>query len=88
MTIAAGCANKNLVRLGSGNLKALVVFLVLGISAFATLKGITAPVSFTASAGLDADGRPAIAYLAIVVFAFASAKAPIVSHGTAPASGH
>jgi FHS family L-fucose permease-like MFS transporter len=31
---------------------------------------------------------PAIAYLAIVVFAFASAKAPIVSHGAAPASGH
>jgi fucose permease len=31
---------------------------------------------------------PAVAYLAIVVFALASAKAPIVSHGTAPASGH
>src|SRR5688572_13839852 len=42
MVLASGCGSKNLVRLGSGNLKALVVFLVLGISAFATLKGITA----------------------------------------------
>jgi uncharacterized membrane protein YedE/YeeE len=42
MVLASGCGSKNLVRLGSGNLKALVVFIVLGISAFATLKGITA----------------------------------------------
>ena len=42
MVLASGCGSKNLVRLGGGNLKALVVFLVLGISAFATLKGITA----------------------------------------------
>ncbi len=31
---------------------------------------------------------PAVAYLVIVVFALASAKAPIVSHGAAPAAGH
>jgi polyisoprenoid-binding protein YceI/rhodanese-related sulfurtransferase len=31
----------------------------LSVKAELTLKGITAPVSFTASAGLDADGRPA-----------------------------
>ncbi len=42
MVLASGCGSKNLVRLGSGNLKALVVFLVLGLAAFATLKGITA----------------------------------------------
>src|SRR5206468_2841366 len=30
------------VRIGSGNLKSAVVFIVLGIAAFATLKGITA----------------------------------------------
>src|SRR6478735_4363410 len=42
MVLASGCGSKNLIRLGSGNLKALVVFIVLGISAFATLKGITA----------------------------------------------
>src|SRR3954466_11595009 len=42
MVLASGCGSKNLVRLGGGSLKALVVFIVLGISAFATLKGITA----------------------------------------------
>ena len=42
MVIASGCGNKTLVRIGTGNLKSLVVFVVMGISAFATLKGITA----------------------------------------------
>ena len=42
MVLASGCASKALVRVGGGNLKALVVVLVLGISAFATLKGLTA----------------------------------------------
>ncbi len=42
MVIASGCGNKALVRIGGGNLKSLVVFVVMGISAFATLKGITA----------------------------------------------
>jgi uncharacterized protein len=42
MVLASGCGSKNLVRLGSGNLKALVTVLVLGVSAFATLRGITA----------------------------------------------
>ena len=42
MVLASGCGSKNLVRLGGGNLKSLVVLLVLGLSAFATLKGITA----------------------------------------------
>ncbi len=41
MVLASGCGSKNLVRLGGGNLKSLVVLLVLGVSAFATLKGIT-----------------------------------------------
>ncbi|RYY92385.1 MAG: YeeE/YedE family protein, partial [Comamonadaceae bacterium] len=42
MVLASGCGSKNLVRIGGGSLKAVVVFLVLGLSAFATLKGITA----------------------------------------------
>jgi uncharacterized protein len=42
MVLASGCGSKTLVRIGGGNLKSLVVFMVLGISAFATLKGITA----------------------------------------------
>jgi uncharacterized protein len=42
MVLASGCGSKNLVRLGGGNLKALVTVLVLGVAAFATLRGITA----------------------------------------------
>jgi len=40
--LASGCGSKTLVRLGAGNLKSLLVFVVLGLAAFATLKGITA----------------------------------------------
>ena len=42
MVLASGCGSKTLVRIGSGNLKSLVVFVVMGVAAFATLKGITA----------------------------------------------
>lgn len=42
MVIASGCGSRNLVRLGGGNLKSLVVLLVLAVAAFATLKGLTA----------------------------------------------
>ena len=42
MVLASGCGSKTLVRIGGGNLKSLVVFVVLGVAAFATLKGITA----------------------------------------------
>lgn len=34
MTLASGCGNKTLVRLGAGNLKSLVVFLVIGAFAY------------------------------------------------------
>lgn len=40
MTIASGCGNKTLVRIGGGNLKSLVVFVFMGFAAIATLKGI------------------------------------------------
>ena len=42
MVLASGCGSRNLVRLGGGNLKSLVVLGVLGVTAFATLRGITA----------------------------------------------
>ncbi len=42
MVLASGCGGKTLVRIGSGSLKSVVVFLVMGISGFATLKGVTA----------------------------------------------
>ena len=42
MTIAAGCTNKNLVRLGGGSLRSLVVLVFLAISAYMSLKGLFA----------------------------------------------
>jgi uncharacterized membrane protein YedE/YeeE len=42
MVLASGCTSKTLIRLGGGNLKSLVVFLVLGISAYMTLRGLFA----------------------------------------------
>lgn len=40
MTLASGCTSKTLIRIGGGNLKSLVVFVVLGVSAYVTLKGL------------------------------------------------
>ena len=42
MVLASGCGSKTLVRIGGGNLKSVVVFVVMGVAAFATLKGLTA----------------------------------------------
>ncbi len=42
MVMGSGCGSKTLIRIGGGNLKSLVVFGVMGIAAFATMKGITA----------------------------------------------
>ncbi|UUX94686.1 YeeE/YedE family protein [Aquabacterium sp. J223] len=42
MVLGSGCGSKTLIRLGGGNLKSLVVFLVIGLAAFATLRGLTA----------------------------------------------
>ncbi len=40
MTLAGGCANKTLLRIGAGSLRSLVVFAFLGISAYMTIKGL------------------------------------------------
>ena len=40
MTMTGGCGNKTLVRLGAGNLKSLMVALVMGIFAYMTLRGL------------------------------------------------
>ena len=39
MVLASGCGSKTLVRIGGGNLKSIVVFMVLGLSAYMTMKG-------------------------------------------------
>ncbi len=40
MVLASGCGSKTLVRIGGGNLKSLVVFCVLALAAYATMRGI------------------------------------------------
>jgi uncharacterized membrane protein YedE/YeeE len=40
MTLAGGCANRNLLRLGGGSLRSLVVLVFMGISAYMTIKGL------------------------------------------------
>lgn len=42
MVLASGCASKNLLRAGAGNLKSVVVLGMVAFTGFATLKGITA----------------------------------------------
>ena len=40
MTLGSGCGSKTLIRVGSGNLKSLVVYIFLGIAAYMTLRGL------------------------------------------------
>ncbi len=40
MALARGCGARNLVRLGTGDLKAFVIVLVFGLTAFMTLRGL------------------------------------------------
>ena len=39
MVLASGCGSKTLVRIGGGNLKSIIVFMVLGLSAYMTMRG-------------------------------------------------
>ncbi len=64
MVLSSGCGSKSLVRFGAGNLKSLVVLLVMATAGFATIKGVTAvarvasvdrvAVEFSAGASLPA----------------------------------
>ena len=40
MTLSGGCANKNLVRVGGGSLRSVVVLVFLAIASYMTLKGL------------------------------------------------
>ncbi|MCP5372889.1 MAG: YeeE/YedE family protein [Hyphomicrobiales bacterium] len=74
MTMAGGCANKNLVRIGGGNLKSVVVILVMGLFAYMTLRGLIglarvemealANLDLAAAAEVESQGLPDLAALA------------------------
>jgi len=42
MTLASGCGSKTLIRAGAGNLKSWIVFVMIGIAAYMTLRGLFA----------------------------------------------
>lgn len=65
MVLASGCGSKTLVRIGSGSLKSVVVFLVMGVSGFATMKGVTAVLRDTTVdlVGVDMPGGAGIVQL-------------------------
>jgi uncharacterized protein len=44
MVLASGCGSKTLLRVGSGNLKSLVVLVMIGIFGYMTLRGVFAVV--------------------------------------------
>ncbi|WP_428826321.1 YeeE/YedE family protein [Azonexus sp. IMCC34842] len=61
MVLASGCGSKTLIRIGTGNLKSVVVFLVLGLVAYMTMRGflgyfrvnVLEKVAFTLPTGQD-----------------------------------
>ena len=55
MTLASGCGSKMLIRAGAGNLKSLVVLIVLAISGYMTLKGLFAVWRVATLDGLHLD---------------------------------
>src|SRR4029079_10199456 len=40
MTLGSGCGSKILIGVGAGNLKSVIVYVFLGISAYMTLRGV------------------------------------------------
>jgi hypothetical protein len=80
MVLASGCGSKTLVRVGAGSLKSLVVFLVLGVAAFATIKGITgvARVATVDRVAIELTSGQDLPSLAAVAFGLATAQAALL----------
>jgi uncharacterized membrane protein YedE/YeeE len=58
MTMAGGCANRNLVRLGNGSVRSLVVLTFMAIASYMTLKGLFGQwrASFLDPVAIDLSG--------------------------------
>ena len=80
MVLASGCGSKTLVRIGGGNLKSVVVFVMLGVAAFATLKGITgvARVATVDRVAIDLTGGQDLPTLAARAVGIGKAQAALV----------
>lgn len=75
MVFAGGCASRNLVRAGSGDLRSLMVLIVVGMFAYMTIGGIFGPIRAELSAATSIDitglGSSSIADILAHVFALA-----------------
>ena len=80
MVLASGCGSKTLVRIGGGNLKSLVVFIVLGLAAFATIRGITAVarVATVDRVAIELAGGQDLPSLAATAFGLAKAQSALL----------
>jgi hypothetical protein len=80
MVLASGCGSKTLVRIGGGNLKSLVVFIVLGVAAFATIRGITAVarVATVDRVAIELAGGQDLPSLAAAAIGLAKAQAALL----------
>ena len=79
MVLASGCGSKTLVRIGGGSLKSMIVFIVMGLAAFATLKGITAVlrVATVDKVGIDMASGTSLAQWASASFGLTSPAAAL-----------
>ena len=80
MVLASGCGSKTLVRVGSGNLKSVVVMFVMGWAGFATMKGITAVlrVETVDRAAIELAGPANLPHVAASALGMSSATATVV----------
>ncbi len=72
MVLASGCGSKTLVRIGGGSLKSMVVFVVMAIAAFATLKGVPAVVrsEFIDPWAFDSKAYSSVSSIVETLFSF------------------
>ncbi|MEM7043064.1 MAG: YeeE/YedE family protein [Pseudomonadota bacterium] len=82
MTLTGGCTSRNLVRLGAGNLKSLVVLLVMAVTAYMTMNGFFAlarirleDVSAVASGDQGITSMLGLSSAAALILAFGIAAA-------------
>jgi len=57
MVLTGGCGQRTLVRLGGGNLRSIVVLLVLAVTAYMTLRGLIAAARLPFEAAVNLDLR-------------------------------
>ncbi len=60
MTLSGGCASRNLVRFGAGDVRSLIVLVALGIFAYMTLRGLISPprVALEGATNIDLATTP------------------------------